>query len=409
MAADRVGKLFMLIVLPLALMTWSGWTYYGNVAIATQNTMALLTIACPCALALAAPLVITVALGRAARRQIWIRDGNCLERLATPGTLWLDKTGTLTYGKIRVLAWHGTDEGLQLAAALEHSVQHGIAKAICEFVQPIQERFATFHILEVVQLLGKGVRGRVDGVSVALGTEAWMRETGAVLGKRWLALQSVALSQNRTVVWLSIEGAVCGMFELGDPLRSDAIETLRAIASRGWKLGILSGDRQEIVSRLAESLRENGVEIQTALGQQSPEDKLSVIQCSRANGKRSRANVQRPIVMVGDGVNDAAALALADVGIAIRGGGGQSMAAAPVFLANNRLASVVELLDASTSVVKGIRRCFAASLIYNTVTISLAIFGWIHPLIAAVLMPISGLTVLAMAMSTNAFSGLKSK
>jgi len=409
MAADRVGKWFVLIVLLLAALTWSGWTYYGNVAIATQNTMALLTIACPCALALAAPLVITVALGRAARRQIWIRDGNCLEQLATPGMLWLDKTGTLTCGKLRVLAWHGNDERLQLAAALEHHIQHGIAKAICEFVESTADKFATSNVIEVVQLLGKGAHGRVDGVSVALGTEAWMRETGAVLGERWLAIQAMALSKDRTVVWMSVEGEVCGMFELGDPLRSDAVETLRAIASRGWKLGILSGDRQEIVSRLAELLLENGVQIQTALGQQSPEDKLSVIQSFRANLEFSRANAQRPMVMVGDGVNDAAALALADVGIAIRGGSGQSLAAAPIFLANNRLASVVELLDASTNVVKGIRRCFAASLIYNSVTISLAIFGWIHPLIAAVLMPISGLTVLAMAMSTNAFSGLKSK
>ena len=190
------------------------------------------------------------------------------------------------------------------------------------------------------------------------------------------------------------------MFELGDPLRGDAVETLRSISAKGWQLGILSGDRQEIVDGLAGMLREQGISIDVALGQQSPEDKLDVI-------RRDKANSERPIAMVGDGVNDAAALAMADVGIAIRGGGGQSLTAAPIFLANNRLASVVDLLDASACVVRGIRRCFAASLIYNTVTISLAMLGWIHPLIAAVLMPISGLTVLTMAMSTNAFLGMK--
>jgi Cu2+-exporting ATPase len=192
------------------------------------------------------------------------------------------------------------------------------------------------------------------------------------------------------------------MFETGDPLRGDAIETLRDVSKKGWRLGILSGDRQEVVDGLALLLRESGVPIQVALGQRSPEDKLEVIR----KAKHDRAH---PVAMVGDGVNDAAALALADVGIAIRGESGQSLVAAPIFLANNRLSSVVDLLAASTSVVRGIRRCFAASLIYNTVTISLAMLGWIHPLIAAVLMPISGLTVLTMAMMTNAFPNEKSK
>ena len=400
MAADRVSKWFVLVVLLLSVVTWGAWTYCVNITVATEHTMALLTIACPCALALAAPLVITVALGRAARRQIWIRDGECLERLATPGTLWLDKTGTLTSGRASVLTWHGTDEGLQYAAALEQSVHHGIANAICEYAKQSVDQISNASVTELEQCLGKGVSGLVDGAAVAVGSEAWMQEQGVPVSTQWLRLQAFALSQNRSVAWLSVAGVVCGMFELGDPLREDVVETLQALAARGWKLGILSGDRQEIINGLVDTLRNKGVTIDMALGQQSPEDKLDVLRRSKNNGKG-------PSVMVGDGVNDAAALAMADVGIAIRSGSGQSLAAAPVFLANNRLASVVELMDASKCVVRGIRRCFAASLIYNTVTISLAISGWIHPLIAAVLMPISGLTVLAMAMSTKAFSGVK--
>ena len=402
MAADRVSKWFVSVVLLLAVVTWAAWTLRVNASVATLHTMALLTIACPCALALAAPLVVTVALGRAARRQIWIRDGDCLERLATPGTLWLDKTGTLTCGRVSVLEWHGTDEALQLAATLERSNHHGIAIAIREFASRELDEFLNSDSTELEQHSGKGVKGRVDGVVVALGSEAWMREQGAEVTDRWMAVQESALSQNRSVVWLSVNGEVSGLFEIGDPLRSDATETLRALAARGWQLGILSGDRQEIVDGLVKVLREKGISIESAFGGRSPEGKLAVIRDSKDRG-------QGPTVMVGDGVNDAAALALADVGIAIRSGSGQSLAAAPVFFANNRLESMVELVDASRSVVRGIRRCFAASLVYNAVTIGLAIAGLIHPLIAAVLMPISGLTVLAMAMSTKAFSELKSK
>ena len=213
----------------------------------------------------------------------------------------------------------------------------------------------------------------------------------------WLNLQADALKRNCTVVWLAIDGVVCGMFELVDSLRVDSVRTLRAIAKSGWKLGILSGDRQEIVDNIARELSLHGIPIALALGEQSPENKWSVIQ-------RTKATQNGPCAMVGDGVNDAAALSLADIGIAIRGGSSQALAAAPIFLANGRIDSVADLLNASKCVVRGIRNCFIASLIYNTFTLTLAMTGWIHPLIAAILMPISGLTVLAMAMSTRAFA-----
>jgi P-type Cu2+ transporter len=402
LSADKVGKWFVLAVLSLAVGNWLVWMNLANAAIATQHTMALLTIACPCALALAAPLVITIALGSAARRNIWIRDGNCLERLAIPGIIWLDKTGTLTSGRMRVLAWHGNDDRLEYAVAMERNHRHPISDAICEFAAERGIDASLVDVEDLVHSPGRGAKGRVNGYVVSIGTEAWLREQGTEVTSRWLKLQAEAFQHGRSVAWLSVAGELCGMFETGDPLRGDAIETLRAISKKGWRLGILSGDRQEVVDGLALFLQDSGVPIEEALGQQSPENKLEVI-------SKAKADRDHPIVMVGDGVNDAAALAMSDVGIAIRGGSGQSLVAAPIFLANNRLSSVLELLDASTSVVRGIRRCFAASLIYNTVTITLAMLGWIHPLIAAVFMPISGLTVLTMAMTTNAFPRKKSQ
>jgi Cu2+-exporting ATPase len=399
MAADRVSKWFVLVVLLLALGSWGVWATIAGPALATQHTMALLTISCPCALALAAPLVLTVALGRAARKQIWIRDGNCLERLASPGIIWLDKTGTLTYGRMIVSNWHGDDLWLAYAAALEESLSTPIATAIREFAIAKLDDSGNIELPEatgIVYINGQGVVGFVGNSEVFLGNEALLTANSVVLTPEWLRLQSEYLENGRTVVWLAVQGTVVGMFGIGDSLRNDAIETLRAISDRGWRLGILSGDRQEIVDRVDVELRNAGIELVAALGNQTPERKLEVVRSSRQAHRGT-------CVMVGDGVNDAAAMASADVGIAIRGGSDQALRSAPIFLANQQLSSVVELIDASKNVVRGIRRCFAASLIYNSIAISLAMTGWIHPLVAAILMPLSGLTVLAMAIATRSF------
>ncbi len=400
MAADRVGQWFVLVVIGLAVCTWLFWFTVAGSNTATQHTMALLTIACPCALALAAPLVLTVSLGRAAKRQIWIRDGNCLEKLATPGKMWLDKTGTLTHGRMTVLEWHGDRENLAHAARLESALRHPVALAIVDFATRQNaanaiglptETAAETKVVDVHVAMGRGIRGTIAGHTLCIGSQRWILENGIEVAEPWRGLESEILSRGRNSVWLAVDGSVVGMFGLGDPLRADTVSTLRSISKRGWKLAILSGDRQEMVDRMAKELQSEGVLLETALGEQTPEQKMkAIVDC--------KEQTTGPCVMVGDGVNDAAALAVADVGIAIRGGSEQSLHAAPIYLANQRLSSVVGLLDTSKSVVLGIKRCFIASLIYNSITITLAITGLIHPLIAAILMPISGLTVLAMAM-----------
>lgn len=400
MAADRVGQWFVMVVIGLAVCTWFYWFAKAGGNTATQHTMALLTIACPCALALAAPLVLTVSLGRAAKRQIWIRDGNCLEKLATPGKMWLDKTGTLTRGRMTVLEWHGDRESLVHAARLESALRHPVALAIVDFAaRQIEtnaiglptDTVAENKVVDVHVAMGRGIRGTIAGHTLCIGSQRWMLENGIEVAGPWSSLESDLVSRGQNSVWLAVDDSVVGMFGLGDPLRAETVSTLRSISSRGWKLAILSGDRQEMVDRMAKALQSEGVLLETALGEQTPEQKMkAIVDCKQ--------QTTGPCVMVGDGVNDAAALAVADVGIAIRGGSEQSLHAAPIYLANQRLSSVVGLLDTSKSVVLGIKRCFIASLIYNSMTITLAITGLIHPLLAAILMPISGLTVLAMAM-----------
>jgi Cu2+-exporting ATPase len=404
-AADKIGKWFVLMVLLLAVGCWGAWYWMDGVAAATMHTVALLTIACPCAIALAAPLVITIAIGRAAREQIWIRDGQCLERLAKPGLMWFDKTGTLTEGSMRVQQWTGSRESYRYAIDVESQFSHPIAKAICEFAQ---ERGVDFEIsgppsesLQNVELIeGLGVTASVAGREVLIGSERLMQSRSISIGEDWIATHKRYLADGMTPVWIAVEGEIEAVVALNDSLRQDAIETLQAIQAKGWKLGILSGDRQEVVSHWRRRIESCGITCERALGEMSPEDKVEVI-------RQSQANENREVVFVGDGINDAAALSVADVGIAIRGGSDISLRAAPIYLASNRLRSIEQLLIASSSTLSTIRKCFAISLVYNSITISLAVTGLIHPLIAAIFMPISGITVLGLAIAGNSFEKLE--
>lgn len=410
--ADRIGGVFVWVVIGLSMVTFIGWTLVSGAGDGVVHTIALLTIACPCALALAAPLVITVTLGRAAREQIWIRDGNCLERLAQPGIVWFDKTGTLTYGDLRVINWDGPSDLLPHIAALETHSEHPAARAIRDYALESvpQIDLRRFHVDEVIQSFGQGISGLVDGKRLRIGVmdlpkekrdhKGWNSSGPGELSQRVELSSSVCQTIH---VW--VEEVYVGQFKIGDRLRPEAIRALGHLQSRGWKLALLSGDRQDVVNQVAGQLREGvvregsgargGIEWVECRGGCSPEEKLAIIRESKDHYPTT--------VMVGDGINDAAALACADVGIAVRGSGENCLRHAPVYIPNSQLDAIARLVDASRNTVRGIHRCFAASLIYNTITISLAISGWIHPLIAAIFMPISGLTVLAMALSAKTF------
>jgi P-type Cu2+ transporter len=397
--ADKIGGYFVLMVLGLSVATFAFWWWAADAGRAIEHTVALLTIACPCALALAAPLVITVALGRAARDKIWIRDGNCLEQLAAPGMLWFDKTGTLTFGDLRVLGWSGSEASLRQVAALEQQSNHPAARAIvAHALSEFPEWDLTAHRVEdVEQAYGRGIRGRVDGCWVRVGSDARVDSDAARVeadGVDRLSASPSSLGVHQRVeAW--VDGVHAGEFLLGDRERPDAIAALLGLQQRGWKIGILSGDRAAVVDSVSDHLRNEGVRLEESLGDCTPERKLEVILASKGRYPTT--------VMVGDGINDAAALAAADVGIAIRGGGEACLRHAPIYIPSNQLWAMVRLLDASRNTVRAIHRCFAASLLYNAITISLAVSGWIHPLIAALFMPLSGLTVLTMAMTARTF------
>jgi len=385
--ADRVGGWFVIAVIVLALLTAAFWWTRGP-ATAVTHAVALLIVACPCALALATPLALAVAIGRAARRRILVRGGDCLERLAKPGTVWFDKTGTLTHGTLQVAHWPGDDDQLRLIAALERGSVHPIAKGIVEFANDrgIPAEAAT----QIDQCTGGGIHGVVDGRMVAVGKPAYIESLGIPVDAIRDATERLAATGYSPVVF-AIDSQFPQVFGVADQLRTDAVKCVQLLRAEGWKVGILSGDHPQCVARVAAQL---DIDSSMAIGDLSPENKLNKINQRHADG---------PVVMVGDGVNDAAALAAADVGVAVRGGAETSLQAAPVFLADGSLASLPSLIGASRQTVRLIYRTFAVSLTYNLLAVGLAMAGMVHPLTAALIMPASSLTVLTMILVTGTF------
>jgi len=236
----------------------------------------------------------------------------------------------------------------------------------------------------------------VAGAAYVIGSARFVEAECGALPERFRAVAEMCLAKGLTPVVVARDGAVVAVAGLGDALRADAVRALQSLREAGWELGILSGDHPEIVARVA---REVGITDHAAVGGLLPEQKLERVREKLAG----RMLEDGPVVMVGDGVNDAAALAAASVGIAVHGGAEASLAAASVYLNQPGLAPILDVMRASRKTVAAIHRSLVASLTYNAFAITLAAVGWINPLVAAILMPISSLTVLSLAFGTRTF------
>lgn len=410
--ADRISGVFTVVVLLLAAVTGLWWSQHdANQAL--ENAIALLIVACPCALGLATPLAVVAAVGRAARSGILIKGGDALERLASPGVLVLDKTGTLTQGAVSVVQWHGESDLQEAVAALEEHASHPFAGALVEFGQAqaaITAADQSAHsnidlastlVEDVEAIPGKGVRGKVNGKNLWVGSPAWIKEQGADLPDQWItqilerALSPVAILQTNS----SGEVVASAMAGIGDAIQPDAPRVVAELQKAGWQLQIMSGDHPQVVAAVAEKL---GMDESHCFGGLSPEQKLTAIEQLRE--QQSQAPHPLPVLMVGDGWNDAAALAAADVGIAVHGSAEASLAAADVFLSTPGLGGVAGLLNGAKRTVRVIRRNLAVSLAYNAVGVALAMTGVLNPLLAAVLMPVSSLTVVSVAWRSRTFT-----
>ncbi|MDX1930839.1 MAG: heavy metal translocating P-type ATPase metal-binding domain-containing protein [Pirellulaceae bacterium] len=387
--ADRIGGKFVVRVMILAALTFVLWLPWG-LGEATSHATSLLIVACPCALALATPLAIAVGLGRAAKCNVLIRDGQSLQKLASGGRMWLDKTGTLTEGRQRVSSLIGTNYGLQLAASIESKCVHPVASAIVREAELLKLTLFSSAVLD--QAIPGGVLGTVDGQRVAVGNIDFIEAQHIAINPDWMEQIESLLGRGEAPLLIAIDGVICTLLGLSDPLRKGARETIAKLQRDGWSLGILSGDHPEIVSRVGQQL---GLKVEDCCGGLSPEEKLEWVRSSRRK--------DLTVVMVGDGANDAAALAAADVGIAVRGGAEVSLQAAPVFVSSGQLTTIHNLIVGARRTNRVIYTLFAVSLGYNIFAVILAMCGWISPLAAALLMPISSVSVLAIVLASRTF------
>jgi Cu2+-exporting ATPase len=384
---DSIASIFILVVIALAALTFALWVGISPAA-ATDNAIAMLIVTCPCALGIAAPVALGLTIGRAARDGVLIKGADVLERLADPGTIVLDKTGTLTLGRPRIADVVGDRAALPYAAAVEAGVNHPLALAFAQHADP------ALACNDALLTLGKGASGSVNGSRVLAGSRAFLLEHAVHIPDSLASAFSAFTSRGQTPVGIAIEGHLVAVAAVGDAIREDAPSAIDALRRAGWSIQILSGDDPTIVRRVGQTL---GIPESQCIGGVSPEGKLAHMQALASKGS---------VVMVGDGVNDAAALAAAHVGVAVHGGAEASLAAADVFIAKPGLSPLVELVATGPRALRSVRTILAVSVVYNVIAGALCLLGTINPIVAAAIMPLNSLSVLTVAVRSRAWRGI---
>ena len=381
--ADRISGPFVAAVLVLAAATFLLWSRVDP-ARALDHAVALLIVTCPCALGLATPLALSAAIGQAARAGFLIKGGDVVESLTRPGRMWLDKTGTLTAGRAMLVRWSGDESVKPLVAAAEAHSSHPLARA---FLGALGEPAGG--PVQILETHGGGIEAEVGERRVVVGSPDFVASRAKTAPPDFAREVDALTGDGLTPVLAAVDGTVVAAAGFGDPLREDAQAALDRVRELGWRPGILSGDHPLVVAAVGRRL---GLLPAESRGGVAPEDKL-----------RAVTGAEGPVVMVGDGVNDAAALAAATVGIAVHGGAEAALAAADVFVTRPGVARIAELLDGSRRAMRVVRRNLAFSLAYNVVGVALAMSGVLNPLVAAILMPLSSLTVIASSYRARTF------
>jgi len=395
--ADRVAGGFVLAVIGVAVLTFLAWGLYGpqpSWVWGLINAVAVLIIACPCALGLATPMSIMVATGKAATRGILFRDAAAIENLRRVDTLIVDKTGTLTEGRPvldRVIAAPGEreDEVLRLAASLDQGSEHPLAAAI---VRAARERGLPLERAQGFESKsGIGVRGRIGGRAVALGNSVLMQEAGVAIEA--FADQAEALrGAGASVVHLAADGRLIGLLAVSDPVKASTAEALAALRALGLRIVMATGDGGTTARSVAARLGIDEVHAEVR-----PADKLALV--SRLQGEG------RVVAMAGDGINDAPALAKADVGIAMGSGTDVAMNSAQVTLVKGDLRGIVQARRLSAETIANMKQNLGFAFVYNALGIPLAAgvlypwTGWLlSPMIAALAMSLSSASVITNAL-----------
>jgi Cu+-exporting ATPase len=348
--------------------------------------VAVLIIACPCALGLATPMSIMVGTGRGAKTGVLIRNAEALETFERVDTLVVDKTGTLTQGKPRLVTVEGGDPLLRLAASLERGSEHPLAAAIVDGA--LQRGLALVPVNGFRSFTGKGVVGGVGDHNVALGNAALMRELGIAadaLERRAEALRA----SGQTVMLVALDGRAAGLIGVADPIKASTPEALRLLRDEGFRILMLTGDSRATAAVVARELGISEVEAEVL-----PEQKSEVVRRLMAEG--------RTVAMAGDGVNDAPALALAHVGIAMGTGTDVAMETAGVVLVRGDLRGIVRARRLSRGVMRNIRQNLFLAFVYNALGVPIAA-GVLYPFLGVLLSPM--LAAAAMSLSSVSVIG----
>ncbi|WP_419858014.1 heavy metal translocating P-type ATPase [Candidatus Palauibacter irciniicola] len=406
--ADRVTAIFVPVILVVALAAFAGWFVVpglfteaarwasgfipwvnpelGRLSLALYAAVAVLVIACPCALGLATPTALMVGTGLGATRGVLIRDGAAVQTLDRADTLVFDKTGTLTRGAPRVVEIFAAGEAaegrvLALAAAVEDASEHPLARAVVEEARGRGIPFSRAGGVEA--RIGMGIVGEVDGQRVSVGSARLLREEG-IPEEDIADVERRFRDAARTVAWVAAGGRLLGAIAIADPVKEDARETLLELSRRGFRTVMLTGDHEAVAAAVAEHL---GIDdFQAGL---LPADKVEAVRQLRAEG--------RTVAFVGDGINDAPALKAADVGIAVGTGTDIAIEAADITLVQGDLRSVLRATKLARATFRKIRENLFWAYVYNVVAIPVAFLGLLHPVIAEAAMALSSISVVTNA------------
>ena len=389
--ADRVSSYFVPAVVFIAALTFFIWSIWGpdpRMAYALVNAVAVLIIACPCALGLATPMSIMVATGKAAQSGVLFRNAEAVEILREVDTLVIDKTGTLTEGKPKltsVVTTPGTDEQtlLRLAASLERGSEHPLAAAI---VSGAKERGIELSEAKAFEsLTGKGVAGEVAGHKVSLGNQALLEELGLKVGDLREKAEALRLD-GQTVMFVIVDGAVAGLFSVADPIKATTAEAIKQLHDEGIRVVMLTGDSETTARAVAGRLN-----LDEVVAEVLPDQKAEVVKRFQVGGHK--------VAMAGDGINDAPALAQADVGIAMGTGTDVAMESAAVTLVKGDLRGIVRAIRLSRATMRNIRQNLFFAFLYNALGIPIAA-GVLYPFLGVLLSPM----IAAAAMSFSSVS-----
>jgi Cu2+-exporting ATPase len=381
---DKVGTWFTAVVSLGAVAIFAYWCRRVGLTPAIDHTVAFLIVTCPCVLGLATPLTLAMAIGRLARADILVKSGAALERLARGGRLLLDKTGTLTQGNLELVEWDGDDAFRPVVAAAERLSSHPIARAL---VAALGDATPAVEPTGVIERNDGGLCATLDGRRLLIGSPAFVIRGGVDVPAEMEARRRSLEADGATVILVALGDRCTALAALRDRVRPDSGDAVASLRRLGYRPSIVSGDAGPVVRAVAAEI---GISADRAAGEVSPEEKLAAV--------HARAGDSVGVtVMVGDGVNDAAALAAADVGIAVHGGAEASLAAADVYVARPGIAPVVRLVETARHAMRVIRRNLLVSLGYNVLAGALAATGVMTPLIAAIIMPVSSATVLSLA------------